>query len=143
MSKKWTEIIINDLSYNTLSKIFDGKILYDTNKIIIKQKRFTTEEIEKALYEQTQYLAKVYSLNQEDLEEESECLNNRGAVIDLLSNMLGDDYEDKDASTAIQEMLLFKQMELYGLRKLVFNSYKNNRSRYFNVNARIETKFID
>ena len=143
MSKKWTEIIINDLSYNTLIKIFDGKILYDTNKIIIKQKRFTTEEIEKALYEQTQYLAKVYSLNQEDLEEESECLNNRGAVIDLLSDMLGDDYEDKDASTAIQEMLLFKQMELYGLRKLVFNSYKNNRSRYFNVNARIETKFID
>ena len=84
MSKrKWTELIIKDLSYNTLIKVIDGSVLYDSNKITVKQKKFTTEEIEKALCEQTQYLAKVYSLNEDDWEEESKCLNNRGAVIDL------------------------------------------------------------
>lgn len=143
MRKKWTELIINDLSYNTLIKVIEGRVLYDSNRIIVKQKKFTPEEIEKALCEQTSYLAKVYSLNEDDCIEETECLNNRGAVIDLLTDMLGDDYENNTLATAIQEKLLFKQMQLYGLRKFIFCSNKNKNSRYFNVNARIDTEFID
>ena len=38
MSKKWTELVINDLSYDTLIKVINGSVLYDSNKIIIKQK---------------------------------------------------------------------------------------------------------
>ena len=128
-------LIINDLSYETLSKVFSSDILYDTDKIVIKLKMFTDEEVEKALAEHTQYLANVYSLDNHFVSDEKS-LNDRGRIIELLSDMLGYDLDNIDEmGTAIQETLLFEQMKLYGLRKFVFGN--RIRQRYFNPGARI------
>ena len=115
-------LVINDLTYETLSKVFSSDILYDTDKIIVKQKMFTDEEVEKALAEHSKYLANVYSLD-EDFVPDEKPLNDRGKIIELLSDMLGYDLDDvDDMGTAIQETLLFEQMKLYGLRKFVFSN---------------------
>ena len=56
--------------------------------------------------------------------------------------MLDDDYSSEECTTAIQETLLFKQMQLDGMRRNIYNSANNKRSRYFNPDARIDVKFI-
>lgn len=128
-------LTINDLSYETLSKVFSSDILYDTDKIVIRLKIFSNEEVENALAEHTQYLANVYSLDNNFVSDEKP-LNDRGKIIELLSDMLGYDLDDIDEmGTAIQETLLFEQMKLYGLRKFVFGN--RIRQRYFNPEARI------
>lgn len=134
-------LVIDNLNYETLVKIFSTDVLYETNNIIVKQKKFSKEEIEAALAEHTKLLASVWSLNEEDCPEEC-TLNNRGEVIDLLAEMLDDDYSSEEYTTAIQETLLFKQMQLDGMRRNIYNSANNKRSRYFNPDARIDVKFI-
>lgn len=135
-------LVINDLTYETLSKIFSSDILYDTDKIIVKQKMFTDEEVEGALAEHTQYLANVYSLD-DDFVPDEKPLNDRGKIIELLSEMLSYDLNDIDEmATAIQETLLFEQMKLYGLRKFVFSSKFKSKQRYFNPEAPIVIELL-
>lgn len=138
---KTNYLVIDNLNYETLVKIFNTDVLYETNNIIVKQKKFSTKEIEIALAEHTKLLASVWSLNEEDCPEEC-TLNNRGEVIDLLAEMLGDDYSSEEYTTAIQETLLFKQMQLDGMRRNIYNSANNKRSRYFNPDAIIDVQFI-
>ena len=136
-------LIINDLNYETLSKIFSSDILYDTDRIIVKQKMFTDEEVEKALSEHSRYLANVYSLD-DDFVSDEKPLDDRGKIIELLSDMLGYDLDDiDDMGTAIQETLLFEQMKLYGLRKFVFSSKFKSRQRYFNPEAPIVVEILE
>lgn len=134
-------LVIDNLNYETLVKIFSTDVLYETNNIIVRQKKFSTEEIETALAEHTKLLANVWSLNEEDCPEGC-TLNHRGEIIDLLAEMLGDDYSSEEYTTAIQETLLFKQMQLDGMRRNIYNSANNKRSRYFNPDAIIDVQFI-
>lgn len=136
-------LTINDLSYETLSKVFSSDVLYDTDKIIVKLKMFTNEEVERALAEHSKYLANVYSLDEDFISDEKP-LNDRGKIIELLSDMLGYDLDDIDEmGTAIQETLLFEQMKLYGLRKFVFSNRFKNRQRYFNPEAPIVVEILE
>lgn len=88
---KTNYLTIDNLSYETLVKIFDTSVIYDTNHIIVRQKKFSTEEIEKALAEHSKTLSHIYALDDDD--EIEYTLNNRGVVLDLLLDMLGDEYE--------------------------------------------------
>lgn len=138
---KTNYLVIDDLKYETLVKIFSTDVLYETNSIVVKQKKFSTEEIETALAEHTKLLANIWSLNEEECPEKC-TLNYRGEIIDLLAEMLGDDYSSEGYTTAIQETLLFKQMQLDGMRRNIYNSANNKHSRYFNPDAMINIQFI-
>ena len=52
---KTNYLVIDNLNYETLVKIFSTDVLYETNNIIVKQKKFSTKEIETALAEHTKY----------------------------------------------------------------------------------------
>lgn len=136
-------IIIGDLTYETLSKVFDNNILYDTNRIIIKQKVFSNEDVERALAEHTKYISDAYDLHKQCASNRNS-LEDRGKVIDLLSNMLSYDLSDSsEMGTAIQETLLFRQMQLYGMRKFVYGSANRIRKRYFNPEAPIVIETLE
>ena len=136
-------IIIGDLTYETLSKVFDNNLLYDTNRIIIKQKVFTNEDVEMALDEHTKYISDAYDLHKQCTSNRNS-IEDRGKVIDLLSNMLAYDLSDSsEMGTAIQEVLLFRQMQLYGMRKFVYGSESRVRKRYFNPQAPIVVEILD
>ena len=98
-------LVIGDLTYTTLSKVFDNDILYDTNKIIIKQKVFTNEDVKRALAEHTKYISDAYDLHKQCTSNRNS-LEDRGKVIDLLSNMLAYDLSDSsEMGTAIHPCL--------------------------------------
>lgn len=131
---------INDLTYNSLSMIFDSTILYDTDKIVIKIPHFTQRQIEDALIQQLQYLLK---LQTDEMDGDSESLNDRGKIIDFLIGLQGSDEDDfEDIVSHIQETLMMEQMRIYGLRKLVFCSDKRMGGRYFNPDAEIVVEKI-
>lgn len=135
-------IIIKDLTYKTLSKVFDNDILYDTNRIIIKQKMFTIKDVEIALAEHIRYISDVYDLHKQYASNRN-TLEDRGKVIDLLNNMLAYDLSDSsEMGTAIQETLLFRQMQLYGMRKFIYGSESKVRKRYFNPEAPIVVEIL-
>lgn len=124
-----------DLTYETLSELFEAGVLYDTNKITIKIKPFTTKEIQEALIKQLQYLLEI---NNENFEGDSDSLNSRGKIIDFLIALPGYDEEDiEDIAPFIQETMMMEQMRIYGLRELVFSSDVRMCNRYFNPNAEI------
>lgn len=136
-------LIIDDLTYTTLSKVFDNNLLYDTNRIIIKQKIFTDEDVERALVKHTKYLSDVYTVY-EQFVPDGNPLDNRGKVIDLLRDMLDYDLSDtSEMATAIQETLLFRQMQLYGMRKFVYSNKFKCRQRYFNPEAPIVVELLE
>lgn len=136
-------IIIEDLTYETLSKVFDNNLLYDTNRIIIKQKVFTNKDVEMALAEHTKCISDVYDLHKQYASDRNS-LEDRGKIIDLLGNMLAYDLSDSsEMGTAIQETLLFKQMQLYGMRKFVYGSKSIVRKRYFNPKAPIVVEILN
>jgi hypothetical protein len=137
---KTNYLTIDNLSYETLVKIFDTSVIYDTNHIIVRQKKFSTEEIEKALAEHSKTLSHIYALDDDD--EIEYTLNNRGVVLDLLLDMLGDEYDDETCVTAIPETIMLEQMKLDGLRRNIYNSANNKHSRYFNPDARVDIEFI-
>lgn len=135
-------IVIGDLTYETLSKVFDNDILYDTNRIIIKQKMFTIKDVEMALAKHTKYISDVYDL-QKQYDSDRTSLEDRGKVIDLLYNMLAYDLSDSsEMGTAIQETLLFRQMQLYGMRKFIYGSESRIRKRYFNPETPIVVEVL-
>lgn len=134
---------IDNLEYGTLCKVFDHNYIYETDKIIVKQRRFTEEEIETALEKYTEELAKIFSKDV-DFGEEGICLNDRGKVLELLNLMADDDYEKYDnIATAIEEAIMYEQWWIEGFRKhLTWNGKDKKSPRYFNPEAKIETIFI-
>lgn len=134
------EIIIKDLTRKTLSQLFDASILYDTDRIIIKIKPFSVIEIQKALTTHLEYLLNVYS---DDFEGDSEPLNDKGKVIDLLSEIQCYELCDiEERHTVIAETLMMEQMRLYGLRELVFCSDNRMGKRYYNPYAEIAFEIL-
>lgn len=137
-------ITIDNLEYETLCEVFNHEHIYETDRIIVKQKKFTYEEIETALEEYTALLAKIYSKDA-DFGEEGICIDNRGKVLGLLQSMLNDNYDDCDSkiATAIEEEVMYEQWQIEGFRNhLTWNGKDKNVLRYFNPEAKIKTIFI-
>lgn len=137
-------LTIADLEYETLCKVFEHNYIYDTDRIIVKQKKFAEAQIEATLEQYSALLAKIYSKDA-DFGEEGICLDNRGKVLDLLQAMLGDNYNNHDnkIATAIEEAIMHEQWQIEGFRKhLTWNGKDKKSLRYFNPEAKIETIFI-
>lgn len=135
-------ITIDNLEYETLCKIFEHDYLYETDRIIVKQKKFSEDEIETALEKYTGSIAKIFSKNA-DLED-GISLNHRGAILELLNSMLDDEYDNNlNISTAIEETIVYQQWWIEGFRKhLTWNGKDEREPRYFNPEAKIETIYI-
>lgn len=123
-------ITIDNLEYETLMQVFDHNCIYETDKIIVKQKKFTYECVQKALLKIVKMLTGEFA--------EGRYKDKCGKVLDLLVYMLSCDEDDP---IAIQETLLFEQWWVDGLRR-DFKSKKGRKPRYFNPEAKIETIFI-
>lgn len=123
-------ITIDNLEYGTLCKVFYHEHLYETDRVIVKQKKFTYDDIQGALL-------KVMNVLSEEFEE-GKYKDKCGKVIDLLISMIS---YDEDDPTPIQEILLFEQWQIKGLRDDCKSS-KGRKPRYFNSEAKIETIFI-
>lgn len=137
-------LTIDNLDYETLCKVFDHNYIYDTDRILVKQKKFTYEEIETAIEKYTTLLAKIFSKDA-DFGEEGICVDNRGKVLDLLQSMLNDNYDDCNSkiATAIEEEVMYEQWQIEGFRKhLIWSGKDKNEMRYFNPKSKIETIFI-
>lgn len=137
-------LTIDNLDYETLCKVFDHNYIYDTDRILVKQKKFTYEEIETALEKYTTLLAKIFSKDA-DFGEEGICVDNRGKVLDLLQSMLNDNYDDCNSkiATAIEEEVMYEQWQIEGFRKhLIWSGKDKNAMRYFNPKSKIQTIFI-
>lgn len=124
-------ITIDKLDYETLGKVFEHDYIYETDRIVIKQKKFTHEEMQKALLDFTNMLSAEF----EKEKYKSKC----GKIIDLLVYMI---CCDEDDPIAIQETLLFEQWWVDGLRNYSTKGFKTGNRRYFNPEAKIETIFI-
>lgn len=85
-------ITIDNLEYETLCKVFEHNYIYDTDRIIVKQKKFTYENVQETLL-------KVMNILSEEFEE-GKYKDKCGKVIDLLVYMLSCDEDDP---TPIQE----------------------------------------
>lgn len=123
-------ITIDNLEYETLCKVFDHSYIYETDRIIVKQKKFTEECIQEALLRIMKMLSGEFA--------EGKYKDKCGKVIDLLVYMLSCDEDDP---ISIQETLLFEQWWVKGLRDDCKSS-KGRKPRYFNPEAKIETIFI-
>lgn len=123
-------ITIDNLEYETLCKVFDHNYIYETDRIIVKQKKFTYECVQEALLKVMKKLSEEFA----ERKYKDKC----GKVIDLLISILS---YDEDNPTAIQEALLFEQWWVKGLRGDCKNT-KGRKPRYFNPEAKIETIFI-
>lgn len=123
-------ITIDNLEYETLCKVFDHNYIYETDRIIVKQKKFTYECVQKALLKVMKTLTGEFA--------EGRYKDKCGKVIDLLVYMLSCDEDD---SIAIRETLLFEQWWVKGLRDDCKFS-KGRKPRYFNPEAKIETIFV-
>ena len=123
-------ITIDNLEYGTLCEVFNHEHLYETDRVIVKQRKFTYDDIQGALL-------KVMNVLSEEFEE-GKYKDKCGKVIDLLISMLS---YDEDDPAPIQETLLFEQWWVKGLRDDCKFS-KERKPRYFNPEARIETIFI-
>lgn len=133
-------IKLNNLDYETLVEVFNHEHIYDTDRVIVYQKKFTEEELNDALKVHSNLYADYLNDKLESIKGGTE---KRGQVIDLLCNMLGDNYDDSDFATAIQETLMFEQWWVEGLRKHYFWNGKGKKPRYFNGDAKIDVIYID
>ncbi len=123
-------ITIDNLEYGTLCEVFNHEHIYETDRIIVKQKKFTYDDIQGALL-------KIMNVLSEEFEE-GKYKDKCGKVIDLLISILS---YDEDDPTPIQEVLLFEQWWVKGLRDDCKPS-KGRKPRYFNPEAKIVTIFI-
>lgn len=123
-------ITIDNLEYGTLCEVFNHEHIYETDRVIVKQKKFTYDDIHGALL-------KVMNVLSEEFEE-GKYKDKCGKVIDLLISMIS---YDEDDPTPIQETLLFEQWWVKGLRDDC-KSPKGRKPRCFNPEAKIETIFI-
>lgn len=123
-------ITIADLEYETLCEVFNHEHIYETDRVIVKQKKFTYDNIQGALLKVMKMLTDEFA--------EGRYKDKCGKVIALLVYMLSCDEDDP---IAIQETLLFEQWWVKGLRDDCKFS-KERKPRYFNPEAKIETIFI-
>ena len=123
-------ITIDNLEYGTLCEVFNHEHIYETDRVVVKQKKFTYDDIQLALL-------KVMNVLSEEFEE-GKYKDKCGKVIDLLISMIS---YDEDDPTPIREALLFEQWWVKGLRDECKLS-KGRKPRYFNPEAKIETIFI-
>lgn len=132
-------ITIDNLEYETLSGVFSTWYLYETDKVLIKMKNFSVEEIEAAIVKHAKIVEQIYDDSFEIGEEGIET-GNRGKIIDLLEAMLNDDFE-KGESDNLRETIMLNQWIVDGLRRHVTGSCKKPK-RYFNPEARIDVLYI-
>lgn len=123
-------ITIDNLEYGTLCEVFNHEHLYETDRVIVKQRKFTYDDIHGALLRVMNVLSEEF--------EERKYKDKCGKVIDLLISMIS---YDEDDLTPIQEILLFEQWWIRGLRGDCKSS-KGRKPRYFNSEAKIEIMFI-
>ena len=97
-------IIVDNLEYGTLCEVFNHEHLYETDRVIVKQKKFTYDDIQGALLKVMNVLSEEFA--------EGKYKDKCGKVIDLLISMLS---YDEDDHTSIQETLLFGQWWIKGL----------------------------
>lgn len=128
-------ITIDNLDYETLTQVFDIRCLYETDIIIVKQKRFSFDEIEGAYVKHCNDLAAWANGTCIISEEESFDIQYRENIIELIGRM----FEEKDGGVkAIRETIMWEQWWAEGKRKF----YSEKNLRYFNPEAKIETIFI-
>lgn len=79
-------ITIDNLEYETLCEVFNHEHIYETDRVIVKQKKFTYENVQKALLKVMNILSGEF--------EEGKYKDKCGKVIDLLVYMLSFDEDD-------------------------------------------------
>lgn len=132
-------ITIDDLGYETLRQVFDIQCFYETDIIIVRQKKFSFEEIEKAYVKHCNVLAEWANGTYEIKEEEDFATEHREDIIGLLGRML----ENNDGGVnAIGETIMWEQWWIEGLRKYCTKGSARRKPQYFNPEAKIETIFI-
>lgn len=128
-------ITIDNLDYETLTQIFNIRCLYETDIIIVKQKRFSFDEIEEAYIKHCNDLAAWANGTWIIGEEESFDIEYRENIIGLIGRM----FEENDGGVkAVRETIMWEQWWVEGKRKF----YSEGNLRYFNPEAKIETIFI-
>lgn len=118
--------MLDELSVETLSQIFNPEYLYETNKIVVYLGKLTQDDVEKSYQELVTMLA----------DGSSRC-DKSEYVLALLNDMSG--YDENDFETPIGEMITFVQWWVEGLRKHVTSGNKNRR--YFETEC-FEIEFI-
>lgn len=132
-------ITIDNLEYETLKQIFNTQYLYETDIIVVKQKKFAFDEIEAAYVKHCNDLASFANGTYVVGEEEDFDTEHREDIIGLLGRM----FENNDGGvTAIGETIIWVQWWIEGLRNHCTKGSARSRSRYFNPEAKIETIFI-
>lgn len=117
---------IPNLLPETLSQIFDPNYLYETNKVVVYLGNFTYEEVGDTYKELARNLA-----------DGNRVCDKAEYVLALLDNMCG--YDEEEFETPIDEMIMFVQWWVEGLRKHVTSGSKNRR--YFETEC-FEIEYI-
>lgn len=132
-------ITIDDLEYETLKQIFNTLCFYETDIIVVKQKKFAFDEIEAAYVKHCNDLASFANGTYVIGKEEGFDTEHREDIIGLLGRM----FENNDGGvTAIGKTIIWVQWWIEGLRNHCTKRSARSRSRYFNPEAKIETIFI-
>lgn len=132
-------ITIENLDYENLKQVFDRQCFYETDIIIVKQKKFSFEEIEEAYVKHCNDLAAWANGTYVIGEEEDYDTEHRENIIGLLGRML----ENNDGgANAIGETIMWEQWWIEGLRNHCTKGSIRSKSRYFNPDAKIATVFI-
>lgn len=131
MTEKLNIVYFKDLSMESIKNITNMDF-YNADKIIVKMTKFKDKDVKKAILKYTlSWLEGLFfDRYNDDLLE----------ALKLLSKMLDNDEGEKDAE--VGEYLVFKQKQLYGMKKLVYRGYKNPKSAYLNPNADIEVVYL-
>lgn len=132
-------ITIDNLEYGTLKQVFNTQCFYETDIIIVKQKKFSFEQIEEAYVKHCNDLASFANGTYVIGEEEDFDTEHREDIIGLLGRM----FENNDGGvTAIGETIMWIQWWIEGLRNHCTKANARSRKRYFNPEAKIQTIFI-
>lgn len=132
-------ITIDDLKYETLKKVFNTHSLCKTDIIVVRQKYFSFDEIERAYVKHSNDLASWANGTYEIKEEEDYDTEHREDILGLLGRM----FENNDGGVnAIGETIMWEQWWIEGLRNHCTKGSTRSKSRYFNPEAKIETIFI-
>ena len=133
-------ITIDNLEYESLCKIFEHDYLYETDRIIVKQKKFSFNEIKMAYVKHCNNLAEWANGTFVIGEENDIKIEYRYKIIGLLGRMIDD--VETGGMNAIGETIVWEQWWIDGLRNHCTKNCKTGNKRYFNSEARIETIFI-
>jgi hypothetical protein len=132
-------ITIDDLEYETLKQVFNTHCFYETDIIVVRQRYFSFDEIERAYVKHCNDLASWANGTYEIKEEEDYDTEHREDILGLLGRM----FENNDGgANAIGETIMWEQWWIEGLRNYCTKGSIRSRSRYFNPEAKIQTIFI-